>query len=202
LRTDRVFAWIAGLLFAALAPAAAFAGFARSVQVLPIAFMVTLGHAVALGLPAALLFRYEQWTSLIGAIAAGLLIGAIPVGILEWPLQPGSGFSASSPSGPTVVDGIPTWAGWLEYLQLVGGFGLLGALGALAFWLTLKVSGVLILDGTPPFSRLSVALAAIAVLASAAVGIAPELQAAWRGKIHFHDRDGKVVAEPPALDLK
>jgi hypothetical protein len=36
---------------------------------------------------------------------------------------------------------VPTWAGWAEYLQMLGGFGCLGMLGAIAFWLTLKLIG-------------------------------------------------------------
>jgi hypothetical protein len=175
LRPDRISAWLAALLFGALAPAALFAGLGHNVRVLPIAFLVTLGHAVILGVPAALLFRYEQWTGLVGTMAAGFLIGAIPVGILDWPMQPGSGFTSSSGGVPTSVDGMPTWAGWLEYLELAGGFGLLGALGALAFWLTLKAGGALILDGTPPFARRAIWLAVLAVLATAAVVAIPEM---------------------------
>ena len=175
MRLDRLSAWLAALLLGALAPAALFAGLGHNVRVLPIAFAVTLGHAVLLGLPAAFLFRYEQWTSLIGAMAAGFLIGASPIGTLDWPMQPGSGFNASSDGVPTIVDGMPTWAGWLEYLELAGGFGLLGALGALAFWLTLKAGGALILDGVPPFARRAIWLAVLAVLATAAVFAIPEM---------------------------
>jgi hypothetical protein len=38
---------------------------------------------------------------------------------------------------------VPTWAGWVEYLVMLAGFGCLSALGAFAFWLTLKVTGEL-----------------------------------------------------------
>jgi hypothetical protein len=49
------------------------------------------------------------------------------------------------------VDGVPTLAGWLEFLRILSMFGSLGAVGALVFWLTLRWAGAL--DETPPSSE-------------------------------------------------
>src|SRR6266849_8771845 len=47
----------------------------------------------------------------------------------------------------TMLDGVPTLAGWLQYLQGLLFFGAFGALGGIAFWATLRVAGQL------PFRR-------------------------------------------------
>ena len=121
-----------------MAPAMVFTALSLDVGMLVPALVVTFGHALVLGLPAVLLFHYKRWSNSAAAVAVGFVIGALPVGVLVWPLRPGSGISTSSSSAPTVVDGIPTWAGWLEYLVVAGGAGLLGALGSLVFWVTLS----------------------------------------------------------------
>jgi len=46
-----------------------------------------------------------------------------------------------------MLDGVPTLAGWLQYLQGLLFFGAFGALGGIAFWATLRVAGQL------PFRR-------------------------------------------------
>lgn len=136
-----VVAWLAAVVLGALAPAALVA-LADWRLFLTVA-AVTLGHAVILGLPTALLYRRLKWASPEKTLAGGFLIGAIPVGIYLWPVDPTSRVNAWSGSVQTTIDGMPTGAGWVEYLQLLGGFGCLGMIGALAFWLTLKLSGQL-----------------------------------------------------------
>jgi hypothetical protein len=98
---------------------------------------------VLLGLPVAPLFSRLNWRSFAVALAGGLLVGALPAGPYFWPLDPGGGTSAWTGDTPTLIDGVPTWAGWVEYLVMLAGFGCLSALGAFAFWLTLKVTGEL-----------------------------------------------------------
>ena len=138
---------VAGLLFGALAPALVFAALSHEVGLLVPAFLVTSGHALAFGLPAVLLFFYKRWTHPAASVVAGFVIGALPIGIVAWPLDPASGMTASGSGGPTVVNGIPTWLGWLEYLEFAGHFGLFGAFGALVFWVTLDAFGALPADG-------------------------------------------------------
>ena len=141
--TVRVVPWIAALLTGAGAPALLVAFALGSAEVFPPAAAITLGHAVVLGLPVALFYRRRQWRSPAYALAGGFLIGALPAGLYFWPLDPRPGTDVWTGTTQTLADGVPTWAGWVEYLQMLGGFGCLGALGALAFWLTLKVGGEL-----------------------------------------------------------
>jgi hypothetical protein len=46
-----VLPWVAAVLFGALAPALVVAGLSENIYVLPLAFTITLGHALILGLP-------------------------------------------------------------------------------------------------------------------------------------------------------
>ena len=135
--------WIAAALLGAIAPAALVAYALGTTEVFAIAAAITLGHVVLLGLPVALLFGRLNWRSPVLALAGGLLVGALPAGLYFWPLDPGRGTSAWSGDTATLIDGVPTWAGWLEYVVMLVGFGCLGELGAFAFWLTLKVTGEL-----------------------------------------------------------
>lgn len=117
------FAWIGATLLGALVPAAIFSmtfGGPAFLALLLFAFAVALAHALVLGLPIALLYRAKRWQQPGFAVATGFLIGAIPIGVLSWPR-----------------------IGWEEQLHLLGLYGGLGAVGALAFWLTLRWSGAL-----------------------------------------------------------
>jgi hypothetical protein len=76
----RLAGWIAATLLGAIVPAALVAVALGSVGVLAPAFALTLGHAVVLGLPAALLYRRLNWRSPAYALAGGLVIGAVPGG--------------------------------------------------------------------------------------------------------------------------
>jgi hypothetical protein len=133
--------WIAALLLGAIVPAALVTFALGSVEVFPPAFAITLGHAVVLGVPTVLLYRRLKWRSPAFALAGGFLIGALPAGLYFWPVDPRHGTNAWTGTTLTLLDGVPTRAGWVEYLQMLGGFGCLGMLGAIAFWLTLKLTG-------------------------------------------------------------
>jgi hypothetical protein len=139
----RIAKWIAATLLGAIVPAVLVAVALGSVGIFAPAFALTLGHAVVLGLPAALLYRRLNWRSPAYALAGGLVIGAVPAGLYFWPVDPRHGTNAWSGTTQTLLDGVPTWAGWVEYLQMLGGFGCLGALGAVVFWVTLKITGEL-----------------------------------------------------------
>lgn len=139
----RAVKWIVAVLLGAAVPAALVAVALDSAGFFPPAMALTLGHAVILGLPLALLYRRLQWRSPAFALAGGFLIGALPIGVYLWPLDASVGSNAWTDATQTLIDGVPTRAGWIEYLQMLGGFGCLGAIGALAFWAALKVSGEL-----------------------------------------------------------
>lgn len=139
-------AWIAATLLGAFVPAAivsaTLGGFIIPTVWLA-TFAVTLAHAVVLGLPIALVYRAERWQWPSLAAATGFLIGAIPMGVVTWPVETRPGSSTRINGVLVSVDGVPTLAGWLDFLRLLGVFGALGAAGALAFWLTLRWSGAL-----------------------------------------------------------
>lgn len=141
------FAWIGATLLGALVPAAIVSATLSGPGFLPLslfALVVTLAHAFILGLPIALLYRAKRWQWPGLAVATGFLIGAIPIGVLAWPLRHSPYHSTTRVNGIlTNVDGIPTLAGWLDFLGHVGMYGAFGASGALAFWLTLHWAGAL-----------------------------------------------------------
>jgi hypothetical protein len=127
------------VLAASLAPAVVFAALGGSLSLLTIAFFVALAHAVTLGLPFYLLLRLKNWINGISTPLAGFIIGAIPVGVVTWPLRfPELRTNASVGGVQTMIDGMPTAAGWLQYLQGLLFFGAFGFVGGLAFWATLR----------------------------------------------------------------
>jgi hypothetical protein len=137
------FAWIGAVLLGAFVPAAIFSAAVREIAALPVVFVATFAHTLVLGLPTALIYRAKRWQWPGLAVATGFLIGAIPIGVLAWPVESAPNSSSWVDGVLVSVDGIPTLAGWLEFLRSVGRFGVLGAAGALAFWLTLRWAGAL-----------------------------------------------------------
>lgn len=102
--------------------------------VFSVAVIVAFLHTLIFGLVAA------GWLMIVGKfrflpmLVAGLVIGAVPTAVLQWPS--GDAGSSSWANGvQTLNDGVPTYAGWLNYLQFVTYAGLLGAVGAIAFYL-------------------------------------------------------------------
>jgi hypothetical protein len=88
---------------------------------------VTLGHALIVGLPAALYFRRRGWRHVLAAMAGGFVVGAVPIGLLlVW---------------ATLFDGPATTRTLLACLEIAATAGGLGIPGALAFWLTLRAFG-------------------------------------------------------------
>lgn len=97
--------------------------------------IVSFGHVLILGVPAYLIvsrFYMVKWWS---AIVGGFLLGSIPIAIFTWPLRyPLLKISSSSNGVPIMIDGVPTIAGWLEYISGFSFFGACGAVGAMMFW--------------------------------------------------------------------
>lgn len=96
--------------------------------------VVSGAHVVVLGIPAYLLMRWRGLVRWWSALLAGFILGAVPVGIVTWPLlhaRPGS--YASSNGVEIMVNGIPTMAGWLQYAAGAAFFGAFGLLAAAAF---------------------------------------------------------------------
>jgi hypothetical protein len=105
-------------------------------------FAVALGHAVLLGLPLFLVFRSMNWINVATCVAVGFAVGALPDGVLTWPIQHVALYaSASVDGGPTMVRRIITAAEWISYIRPVIYCGSLGALGGLVFWIIVLWSG-------------------------------------------------------------
>jgi hypothetical protein len=123
-----VASWALALLLAALASAlvaGAFWGLPPSAMVFTLP--VAIGHALLLGLPAAIYCQHRRWTHVFAAIAGGFLVGATPMGLYA--------------VGWYVFKGAVTGSTLLSSLRAAGIGGLLGAPGGLAFWLTLRAFG-------------------------------------------------------------
>lgn len=129
---------LTALLLAALAPTlvVGFLGGFLPVFVSSV-FMVALAHALLLGLPLFLLLRSKSSLSGMKSVVAGFFVGAAGIAVFLWPLRHAGMMTnawVGSDRVQTVIDGIPTVSGWLEYLSAVSVFGLFGAIGGAAFW--------------------------------------------------------------------
>jgi hypothetical protein len=130
------------LVFAGLAPALVMAAFWHTAKIAPTAFAFTfaiaLSHAIVLGLPLFLVFRSMGWVNVMSCVVFGFVVGAVPAGVLTWPMQhPELHMSASVDSVPTIINGVITATGWVSYVKPLIYFGLFGALGGFTFWITL-----------------------------------------------------------------
>jgi hypothetical protein len=105
-----------------------------------ITFIAALAHALILGLPLYLLLRSLHRLGIVSCALAGFVIGAAPFGILDLISMVGVQ-NASTAAKPTVVNGVPTLAGWVEYAYAVGFMGLLGLAGGVTFWAAMRLSG-------------------------------------------------------------
>jgi hypothetical protein len=106
----------------------------------PVTFIVALGHAVALGLPAYLLLRWIGWTRWWVSLPSGFAIGALPFVIYFFPNWTGVG-SFTQEGDRVVESGATTLAAWLDFAEIAGGLGLLGMVSASAAWLTWHALG-------------------------------------------------------------
>jgi len=106
---------------------------------LSICLMISAAHVVVLGIPAYALLRWRKAIRWWSTIATGFILGAIPVAVVAWPLRYAELKSSSTVDGvQTMIDGMPTIAGWTQYFEGLSFFGACGALGAFAFWLTAR----------------------------------------------------------------
>ena len=99
-----------------------------------ICLAVTAAHVITLGIPAYFLLRWRGLLRWWSALLTGFVLGAVPAGIFSWPLRYASPGSYASANGiDTMVNGVPTMAGWLQYLGGVSFFGACGLVAAAAF---------------------------------------------------------------------
>jgi len=96
---------------------------------------VATAFVVVLGVPAYFLLRKLNAVRWWSTVATGFILGAVPYTIFAWPLQYAELHSSSTVDGvQTMIDGIPTAAGWIQFTSAALFFGACGAVGALAFW--------------------------------------------------------------------
>jgi len=111
----------------------------RTRSFLTICLVISAAYVVALGIPAYALLRWRKAIRWWSTIAMGFLLGVIPPAVLFWPLRYGELKTTSSFNGAqTMIDGMPTAAGWMQYLAGITSFGALGGVGAFAFWLVAR----------------------------------------------------------------
>lgn len=89
-----------------------------------------------LGLPAYFFLRWLKLVRLWSTLTTGFMLAAVPMAMFTWPLKyPELKASASVNGVQTMIDGVPTMAGWFQFIQGVAFVGACGLVGALAFWL-------------------------------------------------------------------
>lgn len=99
-----------------------------------ICLTVSAAHVIALGIPAYLLLRWRGLLRWWSVLLVGFTLGSIPAGVFSWPLRyAGSRSSASVNGVDTMIDGVPTMAGWLHYVGGASFFGACGLVAAAAF---------------------------------------------------------------------
>jgi hypothetical protein len=143
---EKVMDVAAAFLFAGLAPALVAAALWHAAKiasaVFAFTFAIALGHAVLFGLPLFLVFRSKGRINVISCVIFGFAIGAVPIGVLSWPtLHPEPHTLASVDDVPTIINGVITAAGWVNYVKPLIYFGSFGALGGFAFWVALISAG-------------------------------------------------------------
>jgi hypothetical protein len=154
----------------------------QGLWLLRLAFIIALAHAIVLGLPLFLFLRSKSRIGIIACALGGFAVGASGPAVLGLLGMLGGGsYNAWTGGRATIVNGVPTLAGWLEFALNVGFTGLIGLAGGLAFWLTMRLSGQIPVGPnaedtpagfTPAISR---AIAATAISSTCAVLLLPSI---------------------------
>jgi hypothetical protein len=123
-RIEQIAGAAAAVLLAGLAPALVMAALWHTAEIAPLAFVFTfaiaLAHAVLFGLPLFLVFRSKGWINIMTCVVFGFAVGAVPDGVVTWPMQHAALYASRSVDGvPTIIDGVITAAGWGRYVKPV-----------------------------------------------------------------------------------
>jgi hypothetical protein len=161
-------------------------------------FLVALGHAIVLGLPLFLFLRAKSLVGIMSCALGGFVVGAIGPALFGLMAMFGNAsYNASSGGRATIVNGVPTLAGWIDYAQAVGYAGLIGLAGGLTFWLVMRLSGQIPPEPvTPPeiSPAMSRTVAATAIAATCAVLLLPSI--VTDKSCHNLFRDGRTTITP------
>ena len=110
------------------------------IAIIVIILVISSIHVVVLGIPAFIVGWYfnriRWWTSIVVAF----IVGALPTAIFLWPLRhPQLQTTSSRWDGEkmvqTMIQGVPTVAGWTDWITAFMVKGLFGVSGGLVFWL-------------------------------------------------------------------
>ena len=115
-------------------------GWVRTKNFAVIAFTISAAYVFVLGLPSFLLLKWKNAVYWWSSTLVGFILGCIPVSVTMWPLRyPELKTTASQWDGErmvqTMIDGVPTIAGWFSYGKAVAFMGTFGAIGGMSFWL-------------------------------------------------------------------
>jgi hypothetical protein len=110
MRMQQIAGAATAFLFAGLAPALVMTALWYTAKIASTAFVLTfaiaIAHAVLLGLPLFLAFRSKGWINVVSCVVFGFVVGAVPAGVLTWPMQhPELHTSASVDGVPTIIVG-------------------------------------------------------------------------------------------------
>jgi hypothetical protein len=169
-------------------------------------FIIVVAHTLVLGLPLFLLLRSMRRVGFATCALGGIIVGVVPFGVLALismiNLQ-----SASSGGKPTVINGVPTLLGWIEYAYVVGSMGLVGLAGGLTFWVAMRLSGQFAGKPNKPEAQSnklrvgSWSIASVALLLTCTILILPSL--VRDNSCHNLFRDGRTSVGPQiSADLK
>jgi hypothetical protein len=96
---------------------------------------ITAIHVIVLGVPGYIILRWRNALRWWSILLSGFIMGAIPEAVLTWPLRYSElQLSAVMDGVQTMINGVPTMAGWLQFLVGVAYLGTCGVAGAAGFW--------------------------------------------------------------------
>lgn len=165
------------------------------------ALIVAALHAILLGLPLYLKLAPRMPATLWRAMAAGFVVGALPVLLLSLLIVPNS---ASIGDVTTARNGMHTAGGLLMIAGFAAAAGLPGSLGGLVFWVILKMTGGGDAVGEDPAggsSRQAKPFLAVVIMAAtigAATGLVVATTPAPDTTCHNVFRDGRKSIDPEA----
>ncbi|CAN7641371.1 hypothetical protein [Acidovorax sp. LjRoot194] len=111
----------------------------RTLGFMSLCALVSAAHVVLLGIPAFWLLRWMDVLKWWSVLLAGFVLGCMPMAVFSWP-QRDSDMKSSVTIGhvQTVISGVPTTAGWQQYVAVVALFGICGACAAAVFWMVFR----------------------------------------------------------------
>ena len=137
-----IFIHIAALLSAVIIPTVLMSLQAGTLGLAPLILVTAFPSVIFIGVPIYLTLRLMKWVNMATCALGGFAAAAMPIGVLTWPLRyPELKTTASIDGVATIIDGVPTAAGWALFAGSIIRYALLGAIGGVAFWGALKATG-------------------------------------------------------------